>query len=40
MVKKLKLSESQQREIEEAKQAERERAAADLAARKAKKEAE
>lgn len=40
MVKKLKLSESQQREIEEAKQAEKDRAAADLAARKAKKEAE
>ncbi|MGM8929961.1 pentapeptide repeat-containing protein [Salinicola halophyticus] len=40
LVKKLKLSESQQREIEEAKQAEKARTAADLAARKAKKEAE
>lgn len=38
--KKLKLSESQILEIEEAKQAEKDRTAADLAARKEKKEAE
>jgi uncharacterized protein YjbI with pentapeptide repeats len=39
MAKKLKLSESQIREIEEAKQAQKDRTVADLAARKAKKEA-
>jgi len=40
MAKKLKLSDAQIREIEEANQAQKDRTAADLAARKAKKAAE